>query len=370
MNPKFYLVGGAVRDVLLDLDPKDHDFVVVGGSVEWMLANGYKQVGINFPVFIHPETGDEYALARREKKVAPGYNGFEMEFGSDVTLEADLSRRDLTINAMAFEKFPMPSLLEDWSDNIIDPFGGIDDLKNGILRHVSAAFQEDPLRVLRLARFVARYDFQVAPETFALCKNMVDNGELDALVPDRIWAEIAKMLQEKHFVKGMKFLQDVTQRGIKQFGFLFDAGLSFESNNMLRDDIMTADEKAFFFTSINEVNKKDQEAARVPVDLRRKLHMFDSALNMFVSRDNESIVRFFDFFRNDLMNGAFKDLEHFFKVQKQFDGQEETIGQFKDAFVKLSMLDFTDLVKDVPPKEIRKFVLDTKLALIGGQDEI
>jgi len=184
---KIYLVGGAVRDKLLGFTPREKDWVVVGATPEEMLNQGFKQVGKDFPVFLHPQTHEEYALARTERKTAPGYKGFEFYASSDVTLEQDLLRRDLTINAMA----------EDEAGNIIDPYNGILDLDQRILRHVSAAFNEDPVRTLRVARFAARFasmDFIVADETQALMRDMVDSGEVDALVPERVWKELETAL--------------------------------------------------------------------------------------------------------------------------------------------------------------------------------
>ncbi|PCH56803.1 MAG: multifunctional CCA addition/repair protein [Legionellales bacterium] len=182
-----YLVGGAVRDKLLNIEVEDHDWVVVGSTAATMLDRGFKQVGKNFPVFLHPKTKEEYALARTERKTAPGYHGFACISDPSVTLEDDLLRRDLTINAMA----------EDPDGNIIDPHNGQVDLKNKILRHVSEAFTEDPVRVLRIARFAARlepYNFTIAPETMLLMQQMVQNGELNHLVPERVWQELAKSL--------------------------------------------------------------------------------------------------------------------------------------------------------------------------------
>ncbi len=186
---QIYLVGGAVRDKLLGIAPKDRDWVVVGATPQEMVALGYQPVGKDFPVFLHPETKEEYALARTERKTAPGYHGFEFHAAPDVTLEEDLRRRDLTINAMA----------EDADGTIIDPFNGQEDLENGLLRHVSNAFAEDPVRILRIARYAARYGqwgFRVAHGTHALMKRMVENGEVDALVPERVWQELERSLGE------------------------------------------------------------------------------------------------------------------------------------------------------------------------------
>jgi tRNA nucleotidyltransferase (CCA-adding enzyme) len=186
---QIYLVGGAVRDKLLGLTPQDRDWVVVGATPAQMLALGFRPVGKDFPVFLHPETGEEYALARTERKTAPGYHGFEFHADPSVTLEQDLKRRDLTINAMA----------EAPDGAIIDPFGGRDDLAAGRLRHVSPAFAEDPVRILRVARYAARYaqwGFHVAHDTNALMRQMVESGEVDALVAERVWQELSRALGE------------------------------------------------------------------------------------------------------------------------------------------------------------------------------
>ena len=184
---RIYCVGGAVRDALLGLPVKDRDYVVVGATPEQMVARGFRPVGKDFPVFLHPETHDEYALARTERKTAKGYKGFQVYAAPEVTLEEDLARRDLTINAIA----------QADDGTLIDPYGGVDDIRQGVLRHVSKAFVEDPVRILRLARFAARFtQFSVAPETLHLMCEMVENGEVDALVPERVWQELAKGLME------------------------------------------------------------------------------------------------------------------------------------------------------------------------------
>ena len=184
---RLYEVGGAVRDALLGLPATDRDWVAVGATPEQMLALGYKPVGRDFPVFLHPQTHEEVALARTERKQAPGYHGFSFHAAPEVTLEQDLARRDLTINAMA----------RDEQGTLIDPFGGERDLRAGVLRHVSPAFAEDPVRLLRVARFAARFHrFSVAPETLALLRKLVDDGEVDALVSERVWQELSRGLME------------------------------------------------------------------------------------------------------------------------------------------------------------------------------
>jgi tRNA nucleotidyltransferase (CCA-adding enzyme) len=184
---KTYLVGGAVRDALLGIPVKDRDWVVVGSSPQDMLDEGFQPVGRDFPVFLHPKTHEEYALARTERKTAKGYHGFAFQADENVTLEQDLSRRDLTMNAIA----------QDADGTFIDPYQGQQDIEQKILRHVSYAFTEDPVRILRVARFAARFsDFSIAPETMTLMQHMVTAGEADSLVAERVWQEIAKGLME------------------------------------------------------------------------------------------------------------------------------------------------------------------------------
>jgi len=194
-----YVVGGAVRDALLGLPQSDRDWVVVGATPQQMLDAGFKPVGRDFPVFLHPQTGEEYALARTERKSGPGYHGFTVHAAPGVTLEEDLARRDLTINAMA----------RDDDGTLIDPFGGARDLRDGVLRHVSPAFVEDPVRLLRLARLAARFHrFTVAPQTAALLRAMVQAGEVDALVPERVWQELSRGLMEARPSRMFEVLRD------------------------------------------------------------------------------------------------------------------------------------------------------------------
>ncbi len=193
-----YRVGGSVRDELLGRPVTDHDHVVVGATPEMMLASGFRPVGRDFPVFLHPDTNEEYALARTERKHGTGYRGFQFFASPDVTLLQDLERRDLTINAMA----------RGDAGVLVDPYGGRDDLAAGVLRHVSSAFAEDPLRVLRVARFAARFGFVVAPATEALMRTLVDSGELATLASERVWQELARGLMEAHPSRMLAVLRD------------------------------------------------------------------------------------------------------------------------------------------------------------------
>ena len=195
---KTYLVGGAVRDALMGLPVQDRDWVVVGATPQMLLDQGYLQVGQDFPVFLHPQTKEEYALARTERNTAPGYRGFAVNAAPDVTLEEDLARRDLTINSIAVPSAFSGATGEFYiSDRLVDPYGGRHDITHKVLRHVTPAFREDPVRILRLARFAARFtDFTVAPETQALLREMVDAGEADHLVAERVWQELSRGLME------------------------------------------------------------------------------------------------------------------------------------------------------------------------------
>jgi len=210
-----------VRDELLGLSVADRDYVVVGSTPEEMTALGYKPVGRDFPVFLHPQTHEQYALARTERKIARGYKGFHVHAAPEVTLEQDLERRDLTINAMA----------RDEAGGLIDPFGGAADLERGLLRHVSLAFVEDPVRILRVARFAARFGFAVAPETMALMRTMAESGEAEALVPERVWQEFSRGLMERDPGRMFPLLADA--------GFLAkllpELGLEFEQGTPAND---------------------------------------------------------------------------------------------------------------------------------------
>lgn len=197
---EIYQVGGSVRDALLGKPSVDRDFVVVGSNPDELLARGFRPVGRDFPVFLHPDTGEEYALARTERKCGRGYHGFAFHAGSDVTLEEDLARRDLTINAMAVAEDGM----------LIDPFNGRLDLEQGHLRHVSEAFREDPVRILRLARFATRFEaFRIAGRTMALCRDMVSDGEVDFLVAERVWQEMSRALMHPRPSRFFSVLREI-----------------------------------------------------------------------------------------------------------------------------------------------------------------
>jgi tRNA nucleotidyltransferase (CCA-adding enzyme) len=247
-----YMVGGAIRDFLLAVQNNqistnaekkqywahiEKDWVVIGSTPKEMLAKGFNQVGKSFPVFLHPKTQEEYALARTERKVAKGYVGFECYSSPDVTLEEDLKRRDLTINAMAM---PVDAQGEILTEQLIDPYGGLQDLQNKIFRHVSTAFIEDPVRILRVARFAARFgDFKVAVETNVLMKDMVASGEISALVPERVWQELARALNEQHLWRFFAVLNDCGAINVLFPELQYTPELTPTFKTLFSDDFMT-----------------------------------------------------------------------------------------------------------------------------------
>ena len=293
---KTYLVGGAVRDTLLGIEPKDKDYVIVGATPEDVdnLVNfqGYQQVGADFPVFLHPVTGDEYALARIERKVGAGYNGFEAFTSPDLTIEDDLRRRDLTINAMAMD-------LE--SGEIIDPFGGQEDLKNGVLRHVSEAFSEDPLRVLRVARFKARYGFEIHHTTLQLMHELVESGELDHLTRERVWVEIEKLLTEKKNSIGGILSLHVTGALDRLFGW--NIGAHIDTLSRCRDEVTSSFEaldvvsKFAVFSFFGQWTEKEMQTMKFPREFQQAHVMYRKLVVPFMhvmDRDAEGMMEFLD----------------------------------------------------------------------------
>lgn len=257
---KVYQVGGCVRDLLMGLDPKDIDFVVVGSNENELSSLGYEQVGKDFPVFLHPETGYEYALARKERKTGAGYNGFSVDT-ENVSLEDDLFRRDLTINAMAM----------DDNGNIIDPYGGQEDLKNRILKHVSKHFAEDPVRILRIARFSARYDFSIHPDTLVMMTDMVNNGEFDSLTGERVWKEFEKVLTEKNIVNFFNNLETIGALA-KVPGFSsikekeFFTVIENQSSNRFISNLLH---------TFSQMEKEDLNGWKMPADWQKLINHFN-----------------------------------------------------------------------------------------------
>lgn len=256
---KVYQVGGCVRDLLMGLSPKDIDFVVVDSNENELISLGYEQVGKDFPVFLHPETGYEYALARKERKTGAGYNGFSVDT-ENVSLEDDLFRRDLTINAMAMDE----------NGNIIDPYGGQNDLKNRILKHVSKHFAEDPVRILRIARFSARYDFKIHLETLSMMTDMVKNGEFDSLTGERVWKEFEKVLTEKNIVNFFNNLESIGALS-KVPGFTsikekeFFKVIENQSSNRFISNLLH---------TFSQMDKKELNGWKMPADLQKLINHF------------------------------------------------------------------------------------------------
>lgn len=267
---KIYKVGGYVRDKILNLDPKDCDYVVVGSNEKEMLLLGYEQVGKDFPVFLHPKTKDEYALARKETKSGSGYNGFTIET-NNITLEEDLFRRDLTINAMALTK----------DDKLIDPYNGREDLKNKTLRHVSEHFCEDPVRILRICRFSARYNFSIASETVTLMINMVNNGEFDSLTKERVWKEFEKVLTEP-YLKNFFFYLDKVGALEKLPGFESSVYRNELADQNSHFDIIKKhsinDHQSYFTNNLlytfSNMEKKVLSTWKIPTEYIQKINIF------------------------------------------------------------------------------------------------
>lgn len=270
---KTYLVGGAVRDLILGIEPKDKDYVVVGSSPEEMIAAGFYQVGAEFPVFINPETNEEYALARKERKSGHGYHGFDVEFSKDVTLEEDLSRRDLTMNSIAMDE----------SGNIIDPYGGVSDINARILRHTSLAFADDPVRILRIVRFSARYGFNIHYDTHELMYEMVRIGEFDNLNAERVWKEFERAFIEPYYWKIWNHLININALERLPFYEKMDYN-SFEAAADAQEPLVIR--CAAMFKNCSNVEFKNN---RIPVEISDLALCADKTANFIKSLSSETI---------------------------------------------------------------------------------
>jgi len=340
---QIYLVGGAVRDELLNREIKERDFVVVGGTPEQMLKLGYRQVGKDFPVFLHPKTHEEYALARVERKVKRGYTGFEFDTSPNVTLEEDLIRRDLTINAIAKK-----------NDEYVDPYHGREDIKNKLLRHVSNAFIEDPVRVLRVARFAARFKelgFTVAPETNELMRQMVKSGEIDALVAERVWKELEKALSEKNPEQFFEVLENCGALAV-----LFPA-IKISGPGMLalqRAVELTTDPQIRFAALLHGLSivdiEKIAELYRVPSDYRELALLIAKHLDQYTHIKNEtSVVKFFrelDAFRRE------PRVQKFMLAARAITLNEEAPEIFNSYFSAAKTVDVKKIAAEFKGKEI------------------
>ena len=365
-----YLVGGAIRDRLLGLPaPYEKDWVVVNGTPDELKSKGYKKVGKSFPVFIDPETGEEYALARRERKTSSGYHGFEFDAGPDISLEEDLSRRDLTINAIA----------EDEDGNLIDPYGGRDDLNNRVLRHVSEAFREDPLRVLRIARFKAKlsqFDFIIADETINLVQNLVGSGELSSLVPERTWLETEKVFKADNFNE--YFITLINLNAFNQiYPDLKDLDSEFFSSHLIlesaKQDYSPEIRFASIFYSLLKRGEKDiknrieamqenmrfaNSYKRLPIMLNNSLALIEEDTSKFTADHQLRIIESIDAIRNPENLDQISQLimlDHSSDFTQKLAVLQKSLDHAKN--IKINNLDESKLAGNEIAKHIRELRL-------------
>ena len=365
-----YLVGGAIRDRLLGLPaPYEKDWVVVNGTPDQLKSKGYKKVGKSFPVFIDPETGEEYALARRERKTSSGYHGFEFDAGPDISLEEDLSRRDLTINAIA----------EDEDGNLIDPYGGRDDLNNRVLRHVSEAFREDPLRVLRIARFKAKlsqFDFIIADETINLVQNLVGSGELSSLVPERTWLETEKVFKADNFNE--YFITLINLNAFNQiYPDLKDLDSEFFSSHLIlesaKQDYSPEIRFASIFYSLLKRGEKDiknrieamqenmrfaNSYKRLPIMLNNSLALIEEDTSKFTADHQLRIIESIDAIRNPENLDQISQLimlDHSSDFTQKLAVLQKSLDHAKN--IKINNLDESKLAGNEIAKHIRRLRL-------------
>lgn len=374
---KIYLVGGAVRDILMGREPKDRDYVIVGATPEdvaSMLAEGYQEVGGDFPVFLHPETNEEYALARTERKVSGGYHGFKAHYDEHVTLEEDLLRRDLTINAMAMDN----------SGNIIDPYGGQEDLKNKLMRPVSEAFADDPVRALRAAKFAARYNFEVTSELMDMCHRMRKQGEFLHLKKERVWQELSQALMYNHAYEFfhtaelLGFIRDVFPHEVRTNTIMNSAEceLALESAHAEKADLetrfaiiardMTRDE----MWRIGATSDCMDAAVRLTIMINNIIgddyRMIITPLNLDDPKSVLSAIESLDGIRRtNLMLDAFEAHRHFVhgdQLNTNFNSFVKTV--FESCVNKIKAIDNKALLSDVPKDQIKMVVHNAKIQCI------
>lgn len=379
---KIYVTGGAVRDVLLGRTPKDIDYVVVGSTPAQMLANGFIRVGADFPVFL--KDGEEYALARTERKTAPGYNGFETNFDPSITLFQDLKRRDLTINSMAvsvenWENFKLVASKGQCPTTLIDPFGGFVNLDQGVLVHTSEAFCEDPIRVLRTARFASRYNFQVSDSTMALMKKIVH--ELNAVAPERIWLEFSKGLMEDHpavmiDVLGAVDAFDVdvmkpynSTQAVRYFTRMKVLDTSAELENMSLDE-------RFALMPSNFANVGQYKSLCIPVScsaLDSMLTEFGAQLSVFDKLPAADRLSVLNNFRLNSVQGV-EFINKVLKVLRAMyrsNGLEKAIQRITTDIQSINAIDFESIATQCQSgKEIKEKIQQAKLAAIINNQEI
>lgn len=352
---QMFLVGGAVRDILLGIDPKDKDYVVVGYSAQDMMdltfeKNGekvkFEQVGKDFPVFLHPLDGCEYALARKERKTGAGYNGFSVDT-ENVTLEEDLFRRDLTINAMAMNH----------KGELIDPYNGQEDLKNGILRHVSKHFAEDPVRILRIARFSARYGFDVADTTKDMMREMVKNKEFDSLTAERVWKEFDKVLGEKHLNNFFTTLEDIgALTKVPGFSEIKEK----EFFNFIRENSENYFTPSLLHT-FSQMGKSDLQKWKMPSEEQHKINQFSAWKNnenFYSDMDVGDKLSFIQLNRSlQNQDKSLELIEHIcfyksWKENKPFDLVKEQ-DAFKEDIENLKKLNYESIVEEAKTMQLK-----------------
>jgi len=361
VDPKIYLVGGAVRDHVLGVLSKDRDYVVVGATPEWMIERGFKRVGADFPVFLHPETRYEYALARQERKTGPGYHGFDTRFDPSITLEDDLRRRDLTINAMAMTD----------EGEIIDPFGGLTDLKAGVLRHTSEAFAEDPLRVLRVARFAARYDFTIDQTTVELARKIVASGELNSLPRERFWTELWKGFNEKHPSKMISALENMNAIATAPLNQYFGRNFSLD---VTVEKMKAAEKKslpaiAVAALTLGPIDADKANELRVPSDVYR-VHVWANKLAMLHTHDTaEKMIKFMGSIKYDITNpdyyAALRTSELIASLMlddRNFSRWHEMSGRMVMVDAELKKTNFKEVAENGPKATIRERINAARLA--------
>lgn len=335
-----YLVGGAVRDRLMSLPVGDRDWVVVGASPEQMLERGFTAVGADFPVFLHPQTKEEYALARSERKQGRGYKGFTFYTGQDVTLEQDLLRRDLTVNAIA----------QDLQGQIHDPYGGVRDIENKTLRHVSEAFAEDPVRILRLARFLARFiGFSVDAGTHRMCEQMVQEGEADALVPERVWQEISRGLMYARPSRMLKFLEETGTLACVAPGLHLTEHV-LESLDLAADDGLRLPARSALMCSDSGEPKQILKALRAPANCQDYAQVYGQLRPMLDDASAGGVAALDASQVLEILQGcdAFRKAERFFELIKAWAVQQcaaNRSAHFADAISEICSHSLTAMDK-------------------------
>ena len=354
----FFLVGGAVRDLLMQIPPSDRDYVVVGSTIDEMLAQGFTQVGSSFPVFLHPTTNEEYALARTERKTGIGYNGFDTRFDPSITLEEDLKRRDLTINSMAMTA----------NGTLVDPYGGFSDLKAGILRHTSEAFSEDPLRVLRLARFAAKFNFQVAPETIELAKKIIAAGELNSLPRERLWTELYKGLECTHPKKMIDVLLEVGAAQVLPLS-------SYVGKSQLRRDVRSSPDvnAILMLGSIIELSTDEVAELKIPskiVDAVRFEHHLTRAYAK-TSEHQLNATELLDLMKkihygskSPALTLALEAFAFRCHLENRLDRHQRFVNHLNAATAAIAKIDFETLTKNVEKRNLCEFIEGIKLNAI------